>query len=59
MNCSSKHCPLDPALDLIKDCVDILLPVITLIVNKSLQSGYFPECLKCSLVTPLIKKLDL
>ena len=58
--CSSKHCVLDPApTTLIKECLDVLLPIITLIVNKSLQSGYFTSCYKCSVVIPLIKKLDL
>ena len=34
-----------------------LLPVITLIINLSLQSGHFPEVWKeAILVTPLLKK---
>ena len=33
-----------------------LLPVITLIINLSLQSGHFPEVWKEAIVTPLLKK---
>ena len=36
-----------------------LLPCITSIVNKSLQSGVFPDCLKRAFVTPLLKKTGL
>ena len=34
-------------------------PVLTLLVNKSLQIGYFPEEWKNALVKPLLKKLGL
>ena len=44
---------------LINDYIDIVLPVITHIVNLFLQQGHFPAFWKCSLVIPLIKKLDL
>ena len=33
-----------------------LLPVITLIINLSLQSGHFPEVWKEAIVIPLLKK---
>ena len=60
MKCSSKHCPLDPAPTfIIKECITILLPYITKIVNMSLANGHFPTQWKCSLVRPLIKKSDL
>jgi len=51
---------LDPIpTDLFKQCLDILLPVVTQIINLSLHQGYFQHCWKCSLVIPLIKKLGL
>ena len=36
--------------------MDELLPVITLIINLSLQSGHFPEVWKEAIVTALLKK---
>ena len=36
--------------------MDVLLPVITLITNLSLQSGHFPEIWKEAIVTPSLKK---
>ena len=48
---------LDPLpTKLLKSCLDILLTPITNIVNLSLESGSFPDVLKVSHVTPLIKK---
>ena len=55
-----KTCSLDPLpAPLTKDVLVELLPCITAIVNKSLQSGVFPDCLKRALVTPLLKKTGL
>jgi hypothetical protein len=57
---ASKHCSLDPAPTwLIKNCLDILLPILTSVVNLSLQTGNFPGAWRCALVTPLLKKPDL
>ncbi len=57
---ASKHCKLDPAPTwLIKECLELLLPIITLMINLSLRLGYFPDAWKCALVIPLIKKLGL
>ena len=55
---SSKiSCPLDPApTSLVVSCLDVLLPVITRIINCSLTSGEFPDCWKEALVSPLLKK---
>jgi hypothetical protein len=51
---------LDPAPTfIIKECIDVLLPSITRIINMSLANGYFPSCWKRSIVIPLLKKLDL
>ena len=54
---SLKSRQLDPAPALVlRQCYDILLPVITRIVNLSLQHGQFPDVLKMALITPLLKK---
>ena len=54
---SKKSCPLDPIpTKLLNECVDVLLPPITKIINLSLDSGYFPRTWKCALVRPLLKK---
>ena len=54
---SKKSCSLDPVpTSLVVECMDVLLPVITLIINLSLQSGHFPEIWKEAIVTPLLKK---
>ena len=54
---SKKSCPLDPIpTKLLNECVDLLLPPITKIINLSLDSGYFPRTWKCALVRPLLKE---
>ena len=56
----TKSCPLDPIPTfLLKDCLDILLPSITKLVNYSLIEGSFPSTFKKAVVTPLIKKVFL
>ena len=56
----TKSCPLDPIPTfLLKDCLDILLPSITKLVNYSLIEGSFPSTFKKAVVTPLIKKVSL
>ena len=58
-NSALNPCPLDPMPStLISKCED-LLPVLTKIVNSSLQSGCFPEIWKEALVFPLLKKPGL
>ena len=44
---------------LIKECMDILLPSITKLVNFSLSEGLVPGGFKNTVVTPLIKKASL
>ena len=46
---------------LVMDCIDVLLPIITKMINLSLESGLFVDDWKCALVLPLLKKprLDL
>ena len=54
------HCLLDPLLTfLIKECIDILLPSITKLVNCSLRGGLVPDGFKKAVVTPVIKKASL
>ena len=54
---SLKSCQLDPVPALVlRQCYDFLLPVITRIVNLSLQHGQFPDVLKMAFITPLLKK---
>ena len=51
---------VDPCpTSIIKDNVDLLCPVITKIVNLSLQSGTFPERWKTAAVIPLLKREGL
>ena len=55
-----KSCDLDPIpTTLLFDCVDVVLPYLTKIINESLISGIFPEVHKTALVTPLLKKVGL
>lgn len=56
----SKQCDLDPLpTKLLKACSQQLTPVITDIVNKSLENGEFPQVFKTALVSPLLKKPTL
>lgn len=56
----SKSCELDPIpTGLVKDCIDVLLPIITKIINLSLESGVFPGIFKKAIVKPVLKKAGL
>ena len=60
MKSPSKSCLLDPwPTFLVKECIDILLPSITRLVNCSLSEGVVPDEFKKAIVTPLIKKSSL
>ncbi|KAL9987663.1 hypothetical protein ACROYT_G002007 [Oculina patagonica] len=60
MSAPSKSCSLDPLpTSLPKKGIDVLLPCIATIINRSLELGEFPATLKHGLVTPLLKKSDL
>ena len=60
MDSKTTTCDSDPIpTHLVKENLDILLPIITKMVNLSLQSGVFPEEWKLALIIPLIKKLGL
>lgn len=55
-----KSCILDPMpTSLVINCIDMLLPVITKVINLSLESGAFALNWKCALVNPLLKKTGL
>ena len=52
-----KSCCLDPVpTKVVKECLDELVPLLTVIINQSLQSGVFPDVWKEALVTPTLKK---
>ena len=52
----TKSCLLDPLPTfLIKECIDILLPSLTKLVNCSLMEGCVPDAFKSAVVTPLMK----
>lgn len=60
MRSPSKSCSLDPVPTvLLKECIDVLLPIIMSIINSSLASGSVPTVFKSALVTPCIKKPKL
>ena len=44
---------------LLMQCLDVLLPVITSMINTSLSTGQFPAQWKVALVKPLLKKSSL
>ena len=57
---SNKSCCLDPIpAQLIKLCIDELVPIITLSTNMSLTSGVMPSDLKQAVLIPLLKKICL
>ena len=59
---AKKTCILDPMpTSLVIGCTEVLLPVLTKIINLSLEPGMFADDWKCALVNPLLKKpgLDL
>ena len=60
LNMPKKACDLDPIpSSLLFSCLDEVLPVITDIMNESLNTGTVPDCFKHALVTPLLKKSNL
>ena len=60
MNLSTKTCVLDPIpTNLLKKSKNVLLPVITDVVNVSFTSGIMPSDLKTSHVSPILKQSNL
>ena len=58
-NSTLKSCPLDPMPSRLVSRCDALLPIITTIINKSLEAGHFPKSWKEAVVCPLLKKPGL
>lgn len=57
---STKSCRLDPLTsNVLKGCFPLVLPVITEIVNESLESATVPDCLKSASHQPRLKKPSL
>ena len=57
---ATKSCCLDPVpTQLVKDCLDVLLPIITRIINKSFETCTVPKSFKVAAVTPILKKANL
>ena len=55
-----KSCHLDPIPTwLLKSCLKELLPIITKIINTSLEAAYVPKVFKSAHVKPLLKKQGL
>jgi hypothetical protein len=51
-------CYLDPVpTDFLVKCLDVLLPVITKIINISLETGYFPRDWKEDIILSILKKV--
>ena len=57
MKSPSKSCELDPVpTSLMKQNIDVFAKYITLIVNRSLSSGCFPDSQRIAHVKQLLKK---
>ena len=61
MNSKKKSSYLDPVpTDLLMKCLDVLLPMITKIINISLETGCFPNDWKEAIIlVPILKKAGL
>ena len=57
LKAQSKSCELDPLpTHLLKDCLELLPPLITAIINGSLTESKVPLSFKKAIVRPLLKK---
>ena len=57
---AKKSCPLDPMpTSVVLEVLDVLLPVITNMINLSFESGEFASDWKEALLKPLLKKCGL
>ena len=60
LSSAKKTCMLDPIpTPLVVNCLDVLLPVLTKIINTSIMTGQFVDGWKCALVNPILKKAGL
>lgn len=48
--------PIPTKLIKIPDIINLLCPIVTIIINKSMQTGIFPDSEKVSVIKPLLKK---
>ena len=56
----TKSCLLDRVCtNILKDCLDELLLILSTTINLSLESGFFPDIWKELVVTPRLKKQGL
>ena len=57
---SNKNCLLDPApVKLMRQCPQVIFPLIQFIINKSFKKYHVPCQLKQAIITPIIKETDL
>jgi len=57
---ANKQCGLDPVpTELLKKCVDLLAPFITVVFNRSLDENYVPASQKIAHIAPRLKKRGL
>ena len=60
LNASNVSCQLDPIPTYLpQDCCDVLCPIITKMVNMSLEEGRVPENWKLALLKPILKKAGM
>ncbi len=54
----NKYCELDRIpTNLLRECIDGILPLLTKIINLSLQVGDMPTSLKKAIIKPMLNKL--
>ena len=59
-SCRLKTCILDPLpASIMKDCMDVLLPVLTKMINISTETANVPVQLKEAMIRPKLKKESL
>ena len=59
-SCRLKTCILDPLpVSIMKDCMDVLLPVLTKMINISTETANVPVQLKEAMIRPKLKKESL
>jgi len=57
---SAKQCSLDPVPTwLVKQCADVLAPVLASMANMSLSEAVFPSSQKHAIIKPILKKANL
>jgi len=54
------QCTLDPiTIFILKKVIDVLLLFLAVMVNSSLHKGCLPASQKCTVITPLLRKLSM